>query len=122
MNLIEKFTQHIADKVSEAIAARMAELFAANVVTVAKMTYKPGDTIVIKVKRHMSKEAFAHLDASLREAFPGVKGIVLEEDLDIAAVIEYIGCPSCRDGLCPDDKGGYIPCTICGNTVQQHKA
>ncbi len=27
-------------------------------------------------------------------------------------------CPSCESGLCPDGNGGYIPCTICGNTVQ----
>jgi len=30
-------------------------------------------------------------------------------------------CPSCRSGLCPDDKGGYIPCTICGNTINPAK-
>lgn len=86
MNLLEKFTQYIADKVSQAIAARMAELFAANVVTVAKMTYKPGDTIVIKAKRHVSKMAFDHINDSLRENFPGVKGIILEEDMDIAVI------------------------------------
>ncbi len=27
-------------------------------------------------------------------------------------------CPSCSLGLCPDGNGGFIPCTICGNTVQ----
>ena len=28
------------------------------------------------------------------------------------------GCTSCSLGLCPDGNGGYVPCTICGNTVQ----
>jgi len=23
-------------------------------------------------------------------------------------------CPSCELGLCPDGRGGFIPCTICG--------
>lgn len=35
---------------------------------------------------------------------------------------QVLGCASCRYGLCPDDKGGYIPCTICGNTAQPKSA
>ena len=33
-----------------------------------------------------------------------------------------LGCPSCSLGLCPDGNGGFIPCTICGNTVQPKTA
>lgn len=26
-------------------------------------------------------------------------------------------CRSCESGLCPDNNGGFIPCTICGRQV-----
>ena len=32
------------------------------------------------------------------------------------------GCPSCERGLCPNGSGGFIPCTICGNTGQPKDA
>jgi len=38
------------------------------------------------------------------------------------AVDAWQGCPSCSLGLCPDGNGGFIPCTICGNTVQPKTA
>lgn len=35
------------------------------------------------------------------------------------AVDETATCPSCEKGLCPDGKGGFIPCTICGREAGQ---
>ena len=30
-----------------------------------------------------------------------------------------MSCSSCKDGLCPDNEGGFIPCTFCGRTYEE---
>lgn len=61
--------------------------------------------------------------AKWAETHQGAGGLLVESYAEhCVQADEVLGCTSCRSGLCPDGKGGYVPCTICGNTVQPKSA
>lgn len=50
--------------------------------------YRPGDTIIIKTKEHLSEVACERIEKILEMAFPGMKAVILENGMDMEILRE----------------------------------
>lgn len=75
-----------------------------------KVKLEPDLQLVITPENYVEQLALSLWAARNKEG----TGLLIESFIET----KKIGCPSCQYGLCSDGRGGYIPCTVCGNTVQ----
>ena len=74
------------------------------------------------IKEHLKRQPKTLSMSQIEELVEYDAWLDEQRGLTQRAADEVLGCPSCSLGLCPDGNGGYVPCTICGNTVQPKSA
>lgn len=84
--LFDSFIKKITDKLAQAVSANLEIVLQRNVIEAVRCNIKPGDYFVLKVKKHLSAEAFKHLNISLKDLFPENKILILEEGMDFSVV------------------------------------
>lgn len=89
-NLIENLSAKIAFQISKylfkLIEDKFEYLFVNKVFEVVKVSINPQDTIILKYKMVLSREAYERLKDSLQPYFPNNKILIFEDGLDLTVV------------------------------------